>query len=424
MITHHSLSPLLGVALLAAANLTTHAQTWTTVFDSSRAGIAGVCGDIGTDAAGNVCAAGRYIADNGSSVAVVQRSGDGGNSWELMDQYAEPGLNYAHNRAFAAAPAGAPPDVAGHLFAGGNLNNLLPNSTYEFNTLWFIREWSRNPLTDKWEWSTADDYSALDVGETSCADILVTPSGDVFATGGGGPGWVVRKRAANASTFTTVYPDSTGQTAGGSWDMAYHPAYGVFVVGEANGIWTVRRSTNNGATWSTVDSFFPEREWTSGIANCILAAQSKIHVVGSAYNASTKKNHWVVRTSSDGGLTWSITDMAVTGTSAMAVGIVENVSTTSTNLFVCGRIAGTAGDLRWVVRKGVPGTKTVKQGKRLVMVETMTWTTIDPGYQLAAGRSAQPNAISTDAEGNLYVGGRADDDDAVPRWIVRKLPAQ
>lgn len=416
MKTHYALSRRLGVALLAAANLTTHAQNWTNVFDSSRSGIAGVCGDIGTDAAGEVVyAAGRYIADDGSSVAAVQRSGDGGNSWELMDQYAEPGLNYAHNRAFAADP------ITGNLFAGGNLNNLLPNSTYEFNTLWFIREWS--PVTGTW--STADGYSALDVGETSCADILVTPSGDVYATGGGGPGWVVRKRAANASAFTTVYPDSTGQTAGGSSDMAYHPAYGVFVAGEANGIWTVRRSASGEPdTWTTVDSFYTQREWIGGRAICILATPSKIHVVGSAYNASTKKNHWVVRSSSDGGLTWSITDMAVTGTSAMAVGIVENVSTTSTNLFVCGRIAGTAGDLRWVVRKGVPGTKTVKQGKRLVMVETMTWTTIDPGYQLAAGRSAQPNAISTDADGNLYVGGRADDAAAVPRWIVRKLPAQ
>ena len=236
MKTHHSLSPLLGVALLAVANLTTHAQTWTTVFDSSSAGIAGVCGDIGTDAAGKVVyAAGRYIADDGSSVAAVQRSSDGGNSWELMDQYAESGLNYAHNRAFAADP------ITGHLFAGGNLNNLARRH-HDFNTLWFIREW--NPVTGTW--STADDYSALvnDVGEASCADILVTPSGDVYATGGGGPGWVVRKRAANASTFTTVYPDSTGQTAGGSSDMAYHPTHGVFVVGDANGIWTVRRSAS------------------------------------------------------------------------------------------------------------------------------------------------------------------------------------
>ena len=154
--------------------------------------------------------------------------------------------------------------------------------------MWFIREW--NPVTGVW--TTADDHSALvnDVGQTSCADIMVSPSGDVYATGCGDLAWVVRKRLAGASTFTTVDADYSGQNTGNSWDMAYHPTHGVFVVGDLNGIWTVRRSSNgNRDTWATVDSFSTRREWTSGSAKCILATPSKIHVVGSAYNASTRK---------------------------------------------------------------------------------------------------------------------------------------
>lgn len=418
-VTTHRLSklPLAAAALLAAAILHTHAQNWVNVYSPNLGGVAGVSGDISTDAHGNVYAAGRYIAADGSSVAVVQGSPDQGATWQVLDQYSEPGLSYSHNRAFAGDP------VTGALFVGGNLNNLLPNGSYQFDTLWFIREW--NPVTGAW--STAEDYSALanDVGQASCADILVTPSGDVYATGGGqlgtGLGWLIRKRPAGDSAFTTVDVDYSGQSSGSGWDMAYHSSYGVFAVGDVNGIWTVRRSpSGERGTWTTVDSFYTRREWTSGSAKCILATSSKIHVVGSAYNASTRKNHWVVRSSSDGGLTWSITDMALTGSSVEARGSVQD---TSGNLVVCGQATGAAGGLAWIVRKGTPGTKLVKQGKQWVEVATINWTTSDD-FQLVSGKPAQPNAITTDTHGNIFVSGRAQDANGVDQWIVRKLPAQ
>ena len=413
----HALVPVSGctavlaTVVIAAATLSLHAQNWANVYQSI-----GVCGDIGTDALGNVCAVGRYVAPNGSSVAIVQGTTDQGANWNVLDQYTETGLSYAHHRAFAVDR------VNGNLFAGGNLNNLLPNGTYQFDTLWFIREW--NPANG--QWSTADDYSALanDVGQASCADIMVTPSGDVYATGGGklgtGLGWLVRKRTAGAATFTTVDVDRSGQSAGSGWDQAFHPTRGVFVVGDLKGLWTVRRSANGAAnTWSTVDSFYVRNVWTSGSAKCILATPSMIHEAGSAYNASTRKTHWVIRSSADGGVTWSITDdLAPAGASAEATGIVEDASH---NLVVCGFATGTAGDSRWIVRRGTPGTKQVKQGGKTVTVATVTWTSTSADYQLALGKSAQPTAITTDTHGNIFVGGRAQDASGIDQWIVRKL---
>jgi beta-propeller repeat-containing protein len=403
--------------LLAGAAFTTHAQTWVNVYHPALGGIAGVCGDMGSDASGNVYAVGREIAPDGSSVAIVQGSSDHGATWSVLDQYSETGRSYAHHRAFAAD------HVNGNLFAGGNLNNILLNGTAEFDTLWLIREW--NPQTRAW--STAEDYTALfnDVGQASCADIMVSPSGDVYATGGGklgtGLGWLVRKRPAGASSFTTVDADYSGQSSGSGWDLAFHSSCGVFAVGDVNGIWTVRRSPNGEkGTWSTVDSFYTAREWTSGSAKCILATASTIHVVGSAYNASTRKTYWVVRSSSDGGLTWSITDMAVTGISVEARGIVED---TAGNLMVCGQVTGAAGGLDWIVRKGTPGTKLVKQGKQWVTVPTINWTTSDE-FQLVSGKSAQPNAITADIDGNIYVSGSAQDASGTNYWIVRKLAVQ
>jgi hypothetical protein len=188
---------LFAAMAVCVAALPLTAQTWVNVYDSAHGGVGGVSGDIGTDAAGNVYAVGRYIAADASSVAIVQGSADQGATWQVLDQYPEPGLNYAHNRAFAADP------LTGALFAGGNLNNLLPNGTYEFDALWFIREW--NPLTGLWD--TAEDYVdiAASFGEASVSDIKVTEDGEVYAAGGGAyTGWVVRRRSPNDSTFVNV----------------------------------------------------------------------------------------------------------------------------------------------------------------------------------------------------------------------------
>jgi hypothetical protein len=393
-----------AVTLLAGTLLHTQAQTWTTVHDLPN----GVCAEMGQDPTGYVFAAGRQIAADGSSKATVQVSGDRGATWVVLDQYAETGLSYAHHRALAVDPVNG-----NHLLAGGNLNNLLPSGTYEFDTLWFIRE--RDPVTGLW--STVDDYSRLanDVGQASCADLLVATTGDVYATGGSSLGWLIRKRTAGAATFSTVDVDYSGQSTGGGWDLGVHSSYGVFAVGEVNGIWTVRRSASgNLGTWTTVDSFSVDRAWTSGRALCILTTPSKIHVVGSAYKYRNG-SHWIVRTSSDGGQTWAITDDYAPSIPSEARGIVQD---TSGNLWVCGSSVATAGGTQWVIRKGTPGTKWDKQRKQYV--ETINWTTVNT-YQLAPGKPALPNGITLDNVGNVFVGGSAQDSAGVDHWIVRAL---
>jgi hypothetical protein len=409
---HKPLLAKLAATLLAGAALNLQAQSWVNIYDPAHGGLAGSCAEITTDAAGNLYAAGSTKqTTDGSMRAIVQGSGDHGATWTVLDQFAEVDRNYAHNRAVATD------GNTGSILAGGNLNNLLPNGTYEFDTLWFIREW--NPLTQVW--STVDHYSNLanDIGQASCADILVTPSGDAYATGGGQLGLVVRKRLAGASAFTTVHMDYSGRSSGAGWDLAWHPTFGVFVAAEVNGIWTVRRSlSGNPGTWSTLDSFYVTRQWTGGYPKYILTTPSKIHVGGCAYNASTRKYHWMVRSSADGGATWSITDnVAPSGSLAEARGIVED---SSGNLVVCGIANSAAGDSHWIVRKGTKGTKLVKQGKKWVQVETITWSTTDD-YQMVSGKSAKANCITVDSNGAILVGGNATDATDVYHWIVRKL---
>jgi len=399
-------------ALLASAALQLHAQSWVNVLDPAHGGIAGSSGDITTDAAGNLYAVGSTTQTmDGAMRAIVLGSGDHGTTWSVLDQYAEPGLNYAHNRAIAADP------LTDSLLAGGNLNNLLPNGTYEFGTLWFIREWS--PATGAW--ATVEDAADLanDIGQASCADILVTPAGDVYATGGGDLGLVVRKRSAGAANFTTVDADYSGQTTGAGWDLGIHPSYGVFAVGDVNGAWTVRRSaTGNAGTWSAVD-IFKTSEWTQASARSIVAtASGAIHVAGWGYSSKTRKYHWLVRSSYNGGATWTVSDTYSYGGSTVQVsGITE---APSGKLFVSGSVSDSAGKLWWLVRQGVPGTKQIKQGGKWVTVPTVTWTNSDV-YQLVAGQPAQANGVTVASDGTVFASGRAANAAGANQWIVRRL---
>jgi hypothetical protein len=394
----------LAAALLAVAALTTHAQTWQTVDDFQQvAGLGAVSGDIGTDPAGNIYAVGSGIttADGSGRVAVINMSADHGATWTTLPEFAEPGWSWAHYRAFTS-------DASGRLYVGGN--GRMADWPAQQPLSCIIRESVDGGAT----------WTATDNSEFGCADLKVNPAtGDVYASGSSAAtlGWIVRKRAPGDSQFTTVdlpFPSGSG------WAIGFHPTRGVLVVGDPYSVWTVRRSASgNAGTWATVDSFYSSTEWTSGHATYVVVANSgTIYVAGWAYSTRTQKNQWIVRTSADGGTTWTISDNFNYGGATLAVwGMTQDAAG---NLFVCGQAANSAGSLYWLVRKGTPGTKLVKQGGKWVRVPTMTWTTSDV-FQLASGKEAVAFGITGDALGNVFVSGRAADATGVDHWIVRKL---
>jgi len=402
----------LVASLLTSATLAAQAQSWVTVLDPAHGGPAGSSSDITADTSGNLFAVGSTTqTTDGTMRALVLGSGDAGATWEVLDQYAEPGLNYAHNRAIATNP------LTGGLLAGGNLNHLLPDGSYQYGTLWFLREW--NPTTGAW--SVAEDATHLagDIGQASCADLLITPSGDVYATGGGDLGLIVRKRPVGGTAFATVHADYSGQTAGAGWDLGFHPVQGAFAVGDANSAWTVRRSTTgNAGTWAAVDTF-KTSEWTVNTARSIVATRSgSLHVAGWGYSSKTRRNHWLVRSSYNGGATWSLSDTySYGGTSVYVSGITED---SAGNLLVSGQVADSAGNLWWLVRQGVPGTKLVKQGGKWVTVPTISWTNSDL-YRLASGQPARALGLTVAPDGSAFASGWANDAAGAKQWIVRKL---
>jgi hypothetical protein len=203
--------------------------------------------------------------------------------------------------------------------------------------------------------------------------------------------------------------------------FAVDPAQNLYAVGVANMAplsgapdhWIVRKSADHGATWTTVDDFVPDsgvgdgRNVASGVA---VDGVGNVYVVGMVHKRVGMSSHsyefWVVRKSADAGATWTTVDQY--GYPNAPESVASAVLATPAGLFVCGLSVATSGrGPQWVVRKCAnAGT---------------TWTTVDNFYSSTAFN--QPNALTADAAGNVYVGGFSDINTAgsyAHYWVVRK----
>ena len=417
---------LLALATGYASSLALQAQTldpWETMDDFQHTrGLLAVSADISGDPAGNIYAvgSGTAAADGSQRIALVQKSADQGATWTIVDELSLSDWPWAHYRAFTSDTSPTSPTF-GRLFVGGN---GYPANQPSTNLAWIIRESADQGAT----WTTADSPFPF-VGDTyaGCADIKVSPSGDVYASGSSLKyGAVVRRRSAGASQFTTVF--AAGQsTAGSCWSIAFHPTRGVFTACDKDitgspgiPVWTVRRSpSGNSNTWTTVDTFMSPTIKPYGSARDIVVTDSgMIYVSGWTYSVKTRLETWVVRSSADGGVTWTISDSYTGSWGAEGSGIA--LDSTGTNIFVCGRVQDSSGSSHWLVRKGTPVVKLVQQGKKWVQVSTVVWANSDV-FQLAQNQAAMANDLNRDPSGNIFVSGHAADATGVDHWIVRKL---
>jgi hypothetical protein len=435
--SRHTRKSIRTAAALAAAlliQMTPSAQAldpWTNVVDftyPSGPSAAGV--DVGTDTDGNII---YNVGDaaykvGGYNTAVVLASADHGTTWGTLNEYADPNWSFAANTSFAADPDGG-------LYLGGELyDSSGPYSA------WIVRESHDLGAT----WTMADTYQPADAPYSWCSGVAVSPARDLYAIGmttavgtnngvrvGVNPSWVVRRRALGAPAFETV--DKVTPPAAGTPEarsIAFATA-GVFVAGHNQGIygheWLVRRSTDGVQNWTAVDSLTTPDGltgwWSSAAEAVAVDGTGAIYVAGSGlYRASrhgAPTAFWLVRRSADGGATWTTVDSFIyaSGTTGFANGIFVDPSGT---IFVSGGVTTSQGD-RWLVRKGTPGTTAVKQGKTVVQVFSVSWTTSDD-YQAEAGQSARARKIVRDASGNLFVTGWAATG-GVNHWLTRKLPA-
>lgn len=409
-------------------------DSWPTDAESlAMPGLYGSSGDIAVDGWGNILAVGSASLVEGASFndgfailrASSAESAGGAGTWAEVERFAGPNPDDwrgAHYRGVARD------SVSGRIYLAGEVRRRG-----SLDTAWVVRE----SVDDGATWQTTDFQPTLDGSDqSSCADLQVNPwNGDVFAVGQshsyvsgsllGRATWVVRRRSAGETGFSTV--DQVVQNTGAAaWHLGFHADLGVLAVGQTEGRrssspgWTVRCSpVGDPDTWRTLDRFVDTKEWLRSTAQGVAVSPAGvIYVAGSAYNSKTGKEHWVVRTSTDAGATWTITDEQVPeGSGALATGVaIDGVG----NPWVCGMTRSSSGSMNWLVRRGLPGTAWVGKGRSRTLVDTVVWSPSD-AWLPTGWQEARANGIAADPAGHVFVSGRAMDTDGRNHWVVRRL---
>jgi hypothetical protein len=313
----------------------------------------------------------------------VRKSTDQGTSWKQVDRYRCGQCEYS--TADMVAISGSTVVVVGHEKTG-----------------WYQRSWIVRMSTDWGEtWRTADQYTPP--GWQAARGVVITPQGDIYVSGesddqDGVLCWLTRKSSDHGATWSNV--DAFSYVPGNSTlgrKITASTDGKIYVVGygddsQDNAHWLVRMSDDGGATWTTVDDYVYETPssldtYPSSIA---LAPNGQILVVGTG----GWSEHWIVRTSEDGGKSWRIADDFVGSTIATTADDV--VVDSSGRIFVTGDTQFVGGIHNWITRVSVDAG--------------LTWTTVDDS------RGANAEAIGVTPSGIIFTAGEGNG----YNWYIKK----
>ena len=243
-------------------------------------------------------------------------------------------------------------------------------------------------------WQTVDDYqyapgkAAINRGVAASADGNLFVAGTGADAAGVNHGVVHRSRDGGATWDTVLDVPSVNLLR-----IATNPSGAVLAVGTQSvnkGKWLTYRSSDGGLTWLLADQF----QFSSGgqaTAWSVTADAARIYVSGTARDAKNV-DHWVVRRSADGGLTWTTADdLALQGGATASIAITV---TPSGSVVAVGYTAAV-----WTVRRSTDGGN--------------SWLTVDK-YKLGNYMSVA-KGVTAGANGILYVTGFA-----AGHWITRK----
>ena len=199
------------------------------------------------------------------------------------------------------------------------------------------------------------------------------------------------------------------------WELFNHPATAVacvgndvFVVGGGGGSWIVRKSSNGGLTWAVVDTFRFSTTDNSHAFSLAADNVGNIYVAGLGGQILQKASRpcWIVRKGTAGGTGWSTFDQyQYPSGSAQALGVTVDVNN---NVHVTGTAwTGPSSSYRhWITRQR--------------SAITGIWSTSED-FSLASSGYAEGRSIAADSLGNLYGAGAASDAAGIAHgWLVRR----
>ena len=236
--------------------------------------------------------------------------------------------------------------------------------------------------------------TVLDVPSVNLLRVVSSPAGELLAVGAQAVTngkWVTYRSSDGGLTW--LLADQFQFSSGGqatAWSVTADAAR-IYVSGTARDAknvdhWVVRRSADGGLTWTTADDLALQGGATASIGITVTPSGS---VVAVGYTAAV----WTVRRSTDGGNTWATVDKFKLGNyMSVAKGVTAGANA---NLYVTGLAAG-----HWITRKSADGGT--------------SWTTVD---DFTLNGSGIGMGVAVDAFGRVFVGGSSSG--SSPRWIVR-----
>jgi hypothetical protein len=330
-------------------------------------------------------------------------------------------------------------------------------------------------------WETVLDTQIVPGQYSGGADIVADGLGNVFSAGhsddGSYHGIVLKTDTLQQNWLLSDDTNPSPATHESYvWRLGFDSNGALYSVGQlipnSTGVasWYVRKSSDGGQSWNTVDLFqYAPGEWINcnsfaadDSGNIFVAGWARAAATISKRNTTTPGNiHWIVRKSSDGGQTWTLSDDLegpTGGFGAAGAGFVRGAG-----IFVVGseptggdgwrvRRSSTGNAGTWsnvdgpLARGAAQGVASDSQGNIYVTgtlyIVTQaatrkgpevgynawatrkssdggnTWTTVDL-FTVVPNKSAYAQALGTDAAGNMVVVGQAVDTDGRVRWIVR-----
>jgi hypothetical protein len=291
-------------------------------------------------------------------------------------------------------------------------------------------------------WATVLDYQ-LAAGQFAQGSALAAnTAGDVFcggtaADGAGGladaaHGLVLKTDTSAANWFLSDDPTpSPSQYSSRVWrGLGFDSQGNLYSVGSLTpkgssapypSYWLVRKSSDGGVSWSTEDAF----QYSPGLASegrsFAADASGGIYAAGYVSSPATKRTdpaplHWLVRKSTDAGQTWSVVDDYYNKAGYPKWGIPQKADfVPGVGLFVVGQTAANANGYSqtWTVRRSTDGGA--------------TWSTVDLYQPGGAGYISCANSLTSDSQANIYIVGRADISQVIKsktytvgQYIVRK----
>ena len=377
----------LAGALLAAAALTTHAQTWETLatLGSPKGGNA-----VMIDPFSNPALPGLFIGGASSFGSVLH-----------LDQSTHPAtLSSSDPTSYQVQRLGS--DNSGNLYSVGY-------ATLGSQSLWQVRKSQDGGVTwviidNASTWSPRGDSTAFGVTADSNGNIYVSGQA-YFSTTAKMPYWVIRKGANHGQSWSTVFTSSKAIAIGSAMkfvpDLPGKPG-GVFGVGRQTpgGVtqWTVLRSRNSGQSWETVDAWTPAKN-TAGIATGVTSDhQGNLFVIG--YDSGGQSTPgWYVRASSDAGISWQTILTNYSETSFSQTRPNDVAADSNGSLYVVGVTGGLSNRTTWTVRRwdATMGTwDTWGDALRFPLAPGLTWGVAARG-------------VAVDAAGAVYITGRMSD---------------